>query len=583
MLHEDVVRMKELMLLREASDPRRDAAEMFAKLLEKYFRDPQNSVDSVIQTLKSQSDDLKLILNKLKTSGVQSLSDSDLLKLFSGFNAGKLSQLVFDFGVIHPNITDVLRRASTSIQDKVGYENTIKSWRDNSEKGWGRYPNGVPGELQEFYREYQSKLVSELRAQIRNNNQKLWGEIASTKTKLKTINDLLNTLPADKLNLLRGAYANLFKKQEVIEDKLAFEFATLNNDYIKKGGNVDFEPYAKRIIQLAMGAAKDSNSNVQNFLNNQLSKSVLDYDKKQLLRDTDTFKLFNDEITSGKVDFEGINGFQELVKRYSMLFNPKRFFKKMEKGVSGVSSTPAEQWQRLLNFVIQLSPYTSKENLQRIAQKGIWSVTRNRLFAPSIMSAGVIPAAAGLYYLMLSEFKEGVNYINTEVMGRDPKFPEYGEGGSKEQDMKGYFLTGFESAFPKEWYEIIPGFSSLLDEIIEGFIAANSYKGGKKVTNPELESARRAGEALLKGQEPNVDQRFLNEAEKDVRRVTQELYPDIPEEWLNRIDLLPDLKVRVGMLDSKGIIRYYQLIQKNDKIFVVDTDGREQDLGYLWR
>lgn len=582
MLNEDVVRIKELMLLREATDPRRDAAEMFAKFLEKYFRDPQNSVDSVIQTLKSQSDDLKLILNKLKASGAQSLSDSDLLKLFSSFNAGKLSQLVFDAGVIHPNITDVLKRASTSIKDKVGYENTIKSWRDNSEKGWGRYPNGVPDELQEFYREYQSKLVSELRAQIRINNQKLWGEIASTKTKLKTINDLLNTLPADKLNLLRGAYANLFKKQEVIEDKLAFEFATLNNDYIKKSGNVDFEPYAKRIIQLAMGASKDSKDNIQNFLNNQLSKSVLDYDKKQLLRDTDTFKLFNDEITSGKVDFEGINGFQELVKRYSMLFNPKRFFKKMEKGVSGVSSTPAEQWQRLLNFVIQLSPYTSKENLQRIAQKGIWPVTTNRLFAPSIMSAGVIPAAAGLYYLMFSEFKEGVNYINTEVMGRDPKFPEYGEGGSKEQDMKGYFMTGFKSAFPKEWYELIPGFSSLLDEIFEGFIAADSYQGGRRVTNPELESAKRAGEALLKGQEPNVDQRFLNEAEEDVRRVTQRLYPDIPEEWLQEVNLYPDLKVRIGMVDSRGFKKYYQLIQKNNKIFVVNPDGREQDLGKLW-
>ena len=148
MLNEDVVRIKELMLLREASDPRKDAAKMFAKFLEKYFGNPQNSVDSVIQTLKSQSDDLKLILNKLKTSGAQSLSDSDLLKLFSSFNAGKLSQLVFDAGVIHPNITDVLKRASTSIKDKVGYENTIKSWRDNSEKGWGRYPNGVPDELQ---------------------------------------------------------------------------------------------------------------------------------------------------------------------------------------------------------------------------------------------------------------------------------------------------------------------------------------------------------------------------------------------------------------------------------------------------
>ena len=583
MLNEDVVRIKELMLLREATDPRRDAAEMFAKFLEKYFRDPQNSVDSVIQTLKSQSDELKLILNKLKTSGAQSLSDSDLLKLFSGFNAGKLSQLVFDSGVIHPNITDVLKRASTSIKDKVGYENTIKSWRDNSEKGWGRYPNGIPDELQEFYREYQSKLVSELRAQIRINNKTLWGEIASLKTKIKTINDLLNTLPADKLNLLRGAYANLFRKQEKIEDKLASEFATLNKDYINKGGNVDFEPYAKRIIQLTMGAAKDSTNNVQNFLNDQLSTSVLDYNKKQLLRDTDTFKLFNDEITSGKVDFEGINGFQELVKRYSMLFNPKRFFKKMEKGLSGVSSTPAEQWQRLLNFVIQLSPYTSKENLQRIAQKGIWPVTTNRLFAPSIMSAGVIPAVAGLYYLMLSEFKEGVNYINTEVMGGEPKFPEYGEGGSKQQDMKGYLWTGFKSAFPKEWYELIPGLSSLIDEIIEGISAVDSYEGGKKITIPELESAKKSGEALLKGQEPDVDQRFLNEAEKDVRRVTQRLYPDIPEEWLREIKLYPDLKVRIGMVDSRGIKKYYQLIQKNDKIFVVNTDGREQDLGKLWR
>lgn len=582
MLHEDVVRMKELMLLREASDPRRDAAEMFAKLLEKYFRDPQNSVNSVIQTLKSQSDDLKLILNKLKTSGVQSLSDSDLLKLFSNFNAGKLSQLVFDFGVIHPNITDVLRRASTSIKDKVGYENTIKSWRDNSEKGWGRYPNGVPDELQEFYREYQSKLVSELRNQIRINNKKLWGEIASTKSKQKIIHDLLDKLSADKLNLLRGAYANLLKNQQKIEDKLAFEFATLNNDYIEKGGNKKIEPYAKRIIQLAMGAAKDSESEVKNFLDYQLSNSVLDYDKKQLLRDTDTFKLFNDVITSEDVDFKKVQGFVELAKRYSMLFNPKRFVMKVEKGLSGVPSTRAEQWQRLVNFVIQMSPYTSKETLQRIYQKGMWPLIYQRLSAGAILSTFIIPAAAGLYYLLLSEAKEGINWFNTEVMGGEPTFPEYAEGGSKEQDLKGYLMTGFKDAFPDDWYNYV-GFSSLLDEIWEGIIAADTYEGGKKVTIPELESARRAGEALLKGQEPDVDPKFLNEAEKDVRRVTQELYPDIPEEWLGEINLYPDLQVRIGAVDSRGLKRYYQLIQKNNKIFVVNTDGREQDLGKLWR
>ena len=97
-----------------------------------------------------------------------------------------------------------------------------------------------------------------------------------------------------------------------------------------------------------------------------------------------------------------------------------------------------------------------------------------------------------------------------------------------------------------------------------------------------MESAKRAGEALLKGQEPNVDQRFLNEAEEDVRRVTQRLYPDIPEEWLQEVNLYPDLKVRIGMVDSRGFKKYYQLIQKNNKIFVVNPDGREQDLGKLW-
>jgi hypothetical protein len=195
----------------------------------------------------------------------------------------------------------------------------------------------------------------------------------------------------------------------------------------------------------------------------------------------------------------------------------------------------------------------------------------------------VIPATAGLYYLMVSELKEGLNLVSTEWFGGDPMFPEYAEGGSKEQDLKGYFWSGFKSAFPQKWYELIPGFGSLLDEIIEGISAADSYKGGKKVTIPELESARRAGEALLKGQEPDVDQKFLNEAEKDVRRVTEKLYPDIPEEWLGEINLYPDLKVRIGAVDSRGLKRYYQLIQKNDKIFVVNTDGREQDLGKLWR
>jgi hypothetical protein len=583
MLHEDVVRMKELMLLREASDPRRDAAEMFAKLLEKYFKDPQNSVDSLIKTLKSQSDELKLILDKLKRNGVKSLTDDDFIKLLSGFNPAKLSELVFDNGVIHTDIAGTLKQFSSRIKDKTGYINTIEDWKKNTKIGWGRYPNGVPDELQQFYKEYESKLITELRNEIRISNKQLWGQIANIAVKKKTINDWLNSLPADKLNLLRGAYANFLRKQDKIEDDLAAEFARINDDYIKTGGNVDFEPYAKRIIQSAISASKKGGANVKNFLDEQLSSSPLTYNQKQLLKDTDTFKLFNDVITSGDVDFKGVQGFVELAKRYSMLLNPKRFFKKMEKGFSGVSSTPAEQWQRLLNFVIQLSPYTSKENLQRISQKGIWKVTENRLLAPSIMSAGVIPATAGLYYLMVSELKEGLNMVSTEWFGGDPMFPEYAEGGSKEQDLTGYFWSGFKSAFPQKWYELIPGFGSLLDEIIEGISAADSYQGGKKITIPELESAKKAGEALLKGQEPDVDQRFLNEAEKDVRRVTERLYPDIPEEWLGEINLYPDLKVRIGAVDSRGLKRYYQLIQKNDKIFVVNTDGREQDLGKLWR
>jgi hypothetical protein len=294
-------------------------------------------------------------------------------------------------------------------------------------------------------------------------------------------------------------------------------------------------------------------------------------------------KHFNELISKNPNRWKGLEGIVELVKRYMMLFNPKRFCTKMESGLTGVPSLPKEQWQRFFNIILQLSPYTSAENVQRIASRGIWPVTYSRLAAPSVLSFGVIPAGAGLWNLLKGEFFEGVNFLATNYGSGDPMFAEYAEGGEKEHDMKGYFSEGFKSSFPNRFYEFIPGFQSLVDEIIEGIVQADSYSGGKKTTNPELVNAANAGEAILRGQQPNVDKKFLIEAQKDVRRKTQQLYPDIPTETLNKIKLYPNLVPRIEGKNSEGLPQAHKLILVGDKIFVVNNkDGRKVEINNLW-
>jgi hypothetical protein len=581
MITEELHRIREIMQLNEvAGDPRVVLAKKFATFLERIISKAKTG--EFLDTMKQQTNELSDIVSRIKTRGVNDLTEDELIKLFKAFDTGKLANLIFRENIIHPNIGQSLIDASKTIKSKQGYEDTLKNWKEASEIGWGAYPNGVPEELKPLYRDYNRKLTQELRNNIQTYNRSLWSQIDQRALKMSSLTDLLNRLPAENLNLLRAAYANLVTGQEKIEDRLAQEFDKLTRDYINAGGNVDFEPYAKRITQLAFSASKGSENNVKNFLEKQLDDANLSYDVRSLLRETDTLKHFNKLVTENPNKWKGLEGIGELVKRYMMLFNPKRFFKKMESGITGVPSLPKEQWQRFFNMILQLSPYTSAENVQRIASKGIWPVTALRLGAPSVLSFGVIPASAGLWNLFKGQFYEGMNYLSTNFGDGDPMFADYAEGGEMQNDMEGYFKEGFKSAFPKEWYRLIPGFQSLVDEIAEGIVAADSYQGGKKITSPELIAASKAGEALLKGETPNVDVRFLNEALKDVKKVVREIYSDIPEQILNNIKLYPDLVPRVEGTNPNGSPVAHKLVLKDNKIYVVDRNGRQFEFNKLW-
>jgi hypothetical protein len=303
----------------------------------------------------------------------------------------------------------------------------------------------------------------------------------------------------------------------------------------------------------------------------------LPYDVTSELKSTESFKYFNDVIMSNPGKWKELDA---PVKRYMMLFNPKRFFKKMEEGLTGVPSTPAEQWQRLFNMVIQMSPYSNTEIVERLAQKNMMRLWIVKLFhGGALVSFGLIPAANGLFSLIRGEFFELVNLAGFAV-GRETAInPAYGEGGSEEGDFYDYFVPAFKAAIPDSLLSVV-GFSSLIDEIIEGIIKANRYGGG--TPNSELlEEIAKAGEAILRGDEPEISNDLKIRLEPEIHKIIETKYPDIPKERLGQIRLGPDLKVRfVGKYKMKIVA--WDVIMEGDKIFLVNEQGQKGELNRLW-
>ena len=118
MISEEIIRIKEIMNLNEGpTDPKVLIAKRFAVFLEKILGKSTSSEFS--STLKQQTDELSNIIKRIKTKGVDDLTEGELLKLLKSFDSGKLASLIYKQNIIHPNISNTLEDVSREINEKI--------------------------------------------------------------------------------------------------------------------------------------------------------------------------------------------------------------------------------------------------------------------------------------------------------------------------------------------------------------------------------------------------------------------------------------------------------------------------------
>jgi len=169
----------------------------------------------------------------------------------------------------------------------------------------------------------------------------------------------------------------------------------------------DLSDYHRRIKDLAISAVGKNKTTLKKILddivknNPQIQKDVTL--KTELRNAFRSNKL--DEYLLPVVKGENYHGVTLYFNAWRKLLNIK-------------SLKSLEGWGRLINFIVQATPYTTKEISQRIAKYGVKKVVARRLVGTAMTAYVVLPTIAGIlngvYYIVTSF---GIDGFRTKFLG----------------------------------------------------------------------------------------------------------------------------------------------------------------------
>jgi hypothetical protein len=563
MLKEEITRIKNLMTLNEEGGAMDDIAKFIVKQLKNGFA-AGGLVDDYVKVFSRNSDEiasLTTFFRKLK-DGNYKPTDDELRLIIRNLNDGsidfaKLGKEAYKNGTLANKqaIDNTLIQSAQNIKTKEEYDELLELFKRWESTGYNKFPDGkVPEQLKPFFTSYSKEVKDDFLQNIYKYNRPFWVKNLDRGRIEKAILDWINSGSNVRTSII-GILKGFIQSQETIEAKMLDDLIRLQLDFISTKGNINAEPYAKRIFQNAIGASRTNTSNLESFLKKQINDSGIPYEIKDLINKTEIFEYFA-ELTKKENLPPGI---LDSFKRFFSLFNPMRLLG--EYGEKLKSTGPQEQFARALNTIITTSPYSNKEYLARVVQKGLWPTVAYKLVGTMTLSLVIIPAFYGAANLIKGGFNEFVNTFGPQSMYN----PDYGPGGEKQKTGDEYFSDAFWPALLQRLAVFdIP--ITLADDLYRVNIFTPPTKDDSQVMKA-AEYAKKIieGQTIEENWSDNVVFVDLNNA---VKTEIKRLYPDLDENKIRRMNLSP-ADLRVYYTDVNG--KTYPMELKNGRIYVVNS------------
>jgi hypothetical protein len=523
-------------------------------------------VDDYVKVFSQNSDEiasLTTFFRKLK-DGNYKPTDDELRLIIRNLNDGsidfaKLGKEAYKNGTLANKqaIDKTLIQSAQDLKTKEEYDEVLKLFKRWESTGYNKFPDGkVPEQLKPFFTSYSKEVKDDFLQNIYKYNRPFWVKNLDRGRIEKAILDWINSGSNVRTSII-GILKGFFQSQETIEAKMLDDLIRLQLDFIATKGNINAEPYAKRIFQNAIGASKTNESNLESFLKKQINDSGIPYEIKDLINKTEIFEYFA-ELTKKENLPPGV---LDSFKRFFSLFDPRRLFG--EYGEKLKSTGYKEQFGRALNTIITTSPYSNKEYLARVVQKGFWPTVWRKLGGTMTLSLVIIPAFYGAANLIKGGLYELVNTIGPQSMYN----PDYGPPpeGEKENTLVGYFFEAFWSVVKQR----LPLIGDIPITLVDDLYRGNIYTP-PTIDDSQVMKAAEYAKRILEGQtiqenwSDNVVFVDLNNA---VKTEIKRLYPDLDENKIRKMNLSPaDLRVYYTDRDGKT----YPMELKNGRIYVVN-------------
>lgn len=394
----------------------------------------------------------------------------------------------------------------------------------------------------------------------------------------KKIKLFIQKLLPENIRTITVAYRGLFKSL----DKISMEINGVVDEMVKFKGEyptADLSDYHRRIKDLATSAVGKNKTTLKKILddivknNPQIQKDITL--KTELRNAFRSNKL--DEYLLPVVKGENYPGVTLYFNAWRKLLNIK-------------SLKSWEGWGRLLNFIVQATPYSTKEISQRIAKYGVKKVVARRLVGTAMTAFVVLPTIAGIlngfYYLVTSV---GIDGFRTKFLGYSSEEELFEQSKGSIVDA---VTNAAKSVFPDSMLDL-PFFTTFIDDVYEVAVKGLPWKPADSVSPYYLEAAN-AGMAILKGEDVNIEA-YDDIAEgknkvDDVREIIKKVYPTIKSTVLGKIYWDTSTAKAYYKFNPKGTLQFTpmeiriknlnsedEVVKGVTKIFIVKVvDGKER-------
>jgi hypothetical protein len=405
-----------------------------------------------------------------------------------------------------------------------------------------------------------------IKQSLRKEIDELYGVVTPKITKipesLSKIGKFLETWLPKNIRTIQTAYRKLFTDLDTIKKEM--------DDVVKemveersKNQSADISAFVKRLQDLAASGVKKNNSTFKGVWNEMVKDNPVLKNNSSLRREilSESSKLENlmlDPKYNG-----GWGGLKLYYEAWGSLLNVKNLVK-----------NPIQYGERLANFIIQATPYTSEEIAKRIRLHGVKNVLYRRAIGTSLSAFVVLPALSGVLIAILGAGAGAIDWVRMALGAEEEMFD------LSKQNMKENFKEGFISMFPDSMWDV-PILTTYIDDVWDAAEKGLEWKAKDSLTPEQLQAAEE-GMRILKGEGSDLEGYEVQKT-ASVKREIKRLYPDIPTTDLAKIVVKSDNKAYYEQTTIADGVKLRRLSIVDGKVYINNDElNRRVEINKLW-